>query len=417
VVPTVDIKLNAVVKDRIRNSVYYKSISLLNTFQEVMDELAQEADHAEMFARGSSSDPSTMFCCLFRFFAFKLTEQQLSTLLEHPTSPYARAAGLLYVRIAVEPKLVWKWTEGYLLDDEEFSHTADPKARRMSVGEFAEMLLTDTKYCGQVLPRLPVPVERKIGEALIFYPQFRKRTAVNRDVIDMFKRQGQRIEACTNTNGDWVEGTIVRLDQDAPSRPKVQVTLEDGSSERVDLGKVIVVDRRARQDRRDRRAGGRSRSRGRGAGAGGAGGGREDDEVDLSRHRGSDDAKKLLEELRAKRMDSAVVTAGKTYGRAPIGVRAAMSLQREGTVGSNALKLQEEETMILARARKRQNEEYGVGVSAPAPASSQDEDPSRRAAVLQKYGAGGAQSKYGTSLSGAAKTGNDVMGPDVVRFG
>mmetsp|Transcript_13741 Transcript_13741/g.39594 ORF Transcript_13741/g.39594 Transcript_13741/m.39594 type:complete len:704 (+) Transcript_13741:69-2180(+) len=231
--------LNTLLRENILSSEYYKSLFALKQFHEVVDEIYQYADHADPYCAGNSRAPSTLFCCLYKFFTMRLTEKQVKSLLDHQDSPYIRACGFLYLRYILDPQKLWKWYEPYFLDDEEFAPGTD-KNKKMEMGQFVESLITEDKYgshSSTVLPRLPVKIKTQYGAQLIAMDEHRKRKKSNKQRIEEFV-PGTKVDACSN--GDWLEGAVVRVIDKNAGRLSCLVALEDGSEETIDLGLVIL---------------------------------------------------------------------------------------------------------------------------------------------------------------------------------
>jgi len=108
--------------------------------------------------------PSTTWCLLFKLFTLKLTENQLTDMLDNETNPSVRAIALLYIRLTVEPKDMWDWFEPYLIDDHEIPVHSNGKT--MLLGHFTAMLIEEQKFCDVLLPRIPVPIHRAMKEKL-----------------------------------------------------------------------------------------------------------------------------------------------------------------------------------------------------------------------------------------------------------
>eukprot|EP00922_Rhytidocystis_sp_ex-Travisia-forbesii_P059355 GHVS01088031.1.p2 GENE.GHVS01088031.1~~GHVS01088031.1.p2 ORF type:complete len:345 (+),score=56.39 GHVS01088031.1:219-1253(+) len=98
--------VNNLLRENIMSSEYFKSLYTLKTYTEVVDEIYQFADHAEPYCAGNSRAPSTLFCCIYKFFMMKLTDKQVSQLLDHVDSPYIRCAGFLFLRYVHPPEKV-----------------------------------------------------------------------------------------------------------------------------------------------------------------------------------------------------------------------------------------------------------------------------------------------------------------------
>merc|ERR1719401_34250 len=263
--------------------------------------------------------PSGAFCCLYRLFTMGIDMQQLRRLVELDDSPYIRCIGFLFIRYGLPPEHLWPWLGEFVLDTEEFA-TSKGSDLYTTIGEFVEGLLNEDKYYSTVLPRLPMSMKRQLEAKLAPIPQYRKRTKCNLDLLDIYRLENVKIEA--NTNGDWIAGQTLELIDDAPSRLKVRVRLEDGTEDIVHLGKIILTDRRYAGysgNRPNNRARSRSRSR-----------------TDWAREKGRSD-KELVDELRSRDREKAVCSSGKEYARKPVGYKAACALPREQGAASNRL--------------------------------------------------------------------------------
>ncbi|KAL0396373.1 UNVERIFIED_CONTAM: Pre-splicing factor SR-like 1 [Sesamum calycinum] len=137
-----------------------QSMSNLETYHEVIDEIYVTVTHVEPWMTGNCRGPSTAFCLLYKFFTMKLTVKQMHGLLKHPDSPYIRAIGFLYLRYIADPKTLWSWYEPYLKDDEEFSPGSN--GRMTTMGVYIRDLLLGQYYFDTLFPRIPVPVLRTI---------------------------------------------------------------------------------------------------------------------------------------------------------------------------------------------------------------------------------------------------------------
>jgi len=368
---------------------HFKSLLTLETFEQLMDETYQFANSVEPYMANSNTLPSALFCCLYRFFTLGLDSRQLRRLIESQESPYIRCLGLLYVRFGLPHDHLLGWLTEYLLDDEEFKPSPDSDWRT-TVGEYVENLLREDKYYTTVLPRLPMVTKRQVEEKLAPLPQNRKRMKANKEIIDTFKDPGTKVEC--NISGEWIRGTLIELEEDVPTRPKIRARLDDGSEEYVHLGKVILAGggQRGRSRSRGRRAG-RSRSR--------------SPHVDWCRDKGRSD-KDLIDEMRSREREKAVCSTGKDYARKPVGYKAACALPREQ--GAASYRLMEEETFVPMSRQKRprtpspESQHYGRRPSAE-----------HQARMQQLF------EKYSTSKSSAEDRRQDdgVDRPDMLRLG
>ncbi|KAJ1976132.1 hypothetical protein H4R34_004091 [Dimargaris verticillata] len=156
--------LNNIVYQNIHNSPYFKSLYSLKTYHEVVDEIYYKVDCLDPFVKGTMA--SSAFCLLFKLWTLRLTVKQVNGLLKHTDSPYIRGLGFLYLRYVCKPANLWDWFEPYLTDDEELTIAGGPRPVTKTIGQLCRMLLTDLKFNGTILPRIPIPVARGIEEKL-----------------------------------------------------------------------------------------------------------------------------------------------------------------------------------------------------------------------------------------------------------
>lgn len=378
--------LSGLLQTHIVECAHYKSLLTLESFEQVVDETYQFANSVEPYMANSGTVPSALFCCLYRFFSLGLDGRQLRRLLDHPESPYIRCCGFLYVRLALPHDQLLHWLGEYLLDDEEFKLSPDSDLRT-TVGEFVEGLLAQDRYFNTVLPRLPMVTKRHVEERLAPVGQYRKRLVANKEIVHVFRDQGTRVEA--NISGEWLGGSIIELEEDVLTRPKVRVRMDDGSEEYVNLGKVILLD-----GGRGPRA--RSRSRGRRTGS---------PRTDWSRTKGRKDSE-LIDEMRSREREKAVCSSGKEYARKPLGYKAACALPREQ--GAASYRLMEEETFVPMSRQKR--------TRTPSP---ERETAGRRPSAEHQARMQQLFEKYGNVKGPGAedRRSDEVDRPDVMRLG
>mmetsp|Transcript_157009 Transcript_157009/g.277160 ORF Transcript_157009/g.277160 Transcript_157009/m.277160 type:complete len:632 (+) Transcript_157009:109-2004(+) len=370
-------------------SAHLKALLTLENFDQLVDEMYQFADNIEPYMANSSTTPSALFCCLYRVFTMGIDARQLRRLIDNQDNPYVRAVGFLFIRFGMSPEQLWPWLGEYVLDDEELRPAKDSEWRT-TIGEFCEGLLSQEKYYSTVLPRLPMSTKRQLEAKLAPIVQYRKRTKANLDLLEIYRMENIRVEA--NTNGDWLVGTTVELIDDAPSRLKVRVRLEDDTEEVVHLGKVILTDRRYAGYSGSGKSRNRSRSRSR-------------DKTDWARDKGRPD-RELVDELRSRDREKAVCSSGKEYARKPVGYKAACALPREQ--GQASYRLMEEETFVPMKQVRRRS---------PSPSQREQEfrkapsaeHQARMQQLFEKYG----MAKNSESSSSR----QDYDSPDVLRFG
>ncbi|KAI9323187.1 PRP38 family-domain-containing protein [Dichotomocladium elegans] len=159
--------MNAILYQNILASPYFKSLYDKKTFHEIVDEIYNEVSYLAPFIKGTT--PSTAFCCLFKMWTLRLTIKQIENLIDHADSPYIRAIGFLYLRYVCAPAQLWDWFSYYLDDEEEFDMTGGARAEKCTIGKLVRMLITDQKFQGTMLPRIPVPIARDLNKKLEEY--------------------------------------------------------------------------------------------------------------------------------------------------------------------------------------------------------------------------------------------------------
>lgn len=159
--------LNVVIYQNILSSPYFRSLFNKKTFHEIVDEIYNEVYVLSPFVKGTQ--PSTAFCCLFKMWTLKLTIKQLENMIDHPDSPYIRAIGFLYLRYVCAPANLWDWFQYYLEDEEEVAVSGGIKPTKMTIGQLCRSLITEQKFQGTMLPRIPVPIARDLEKKLKDY--------------------------------------------------------------------------------------------------------------------------------------------------------------------------------------------------------------------------------------------------------
>ncbi|KAI8823461.1 putative RNA binding protein [Fimicolochytrium jonesii] len=156
--------LHNILYQNIISSPYFKGLYEIKSYHEVIDEIYE----SEPFFKGNNA--STAFCLLFKLWTLKLTVKQVQGLITHKDSPHIRALGFLYLRYVCKPADLWDWFGPYLDDEEELLVEAGLHPRSMTIGRLCRDLLTENKWIGTILPRIPVPIARELEKKLKEHP-------------------------------------------------------------------------------------------------------------------------------------------------------------------------------------------------------------------------------------------------------
>eukprot|EP00618_Florenciella_parvula_P037269 CAMPEP_0119479944 /NCGR_PEP_ID=MMETSP1344-20130328/8983_1 /TAXON_ID=236787 /ORGANISM="Florenciella parvula, Strain CCMP2471" /LENGTH=330 /DNA_ID=CAMNT_0007514221 /DNA_START=174 /DNA_END=1163 /DNA_ORIENTATION=- len=237
--------MNPLLANRIIESDYFQSLQSMTTYHEVVDEIYHKCKNVEPWSPGTQRLPSTAFCLLTKLLTLRLTTKMMQGMLSHRDSPYIRAIGFLYIRVATEPKNIWNWFEEYIADEEEFAPTADPELK-MTIGKWCTKILTDMSYYNTMLPRIPVPVERKIKAYLILFEDEQRRAGDNMTFVSELV-SGLEVRAIYGDEDNdpaWypaVVNEVVPPEEGRSSWPSVVVTFpEYGNQECLPLGKIEI---------------------------------------------------------------------------------------------------------------------------------------------------------------------------------
>lgn len=388
---------NAMLRDQILKSTYFKSLMKHDTFEGIVDQLYQFADTAEVYGAGTTTVPSTLFCCLFRFFTIGVAYDELHQLLNNKDSPYIRCCGFLYIRFGCAPEKLFDHLGEYCLDDEEFEPSKSNPSFRVTIGEYVEALLMDEQYYKTALPRIPLATKKRIEEKVAPVVQYRRRTVANKRALNLFREVDTPIAACIN--GEWHDGVSVALLEGTVSRIMVRCRLEGVGEETVHIGKVIL-----REDRRGAGRRGRSRSRSPHRGR----------SPDWTRDKGKSD-EDLVQDLRARQRERAVCSTGKDYARKPIGFMSGLATKRD--VGVASSRLREEETYAPRQVEKRkqltEEEELERRKEERAKMDSDRELQLRQQRLFEKYSTNNPKDK------GASRDADAALheAPEVLRLG
>lgn len=175
------------------------------------DEVYNSVRHVGPWQTGTTRTPSTASCLLLKFMLMRLTHKQLRGLLDTDDSPYVRCMGLLFLRYCCPPKDLWAYFESFLENTEVFAPSPDEELK-MTLGEFCIKLLTDMQYFGTTLPRIPVPIERKIKVMLLLLQERQRRRRENARLQDLGKfSKGCKVQAIYSDDANepaWYDAVV-----------------------------------------------------------------------------------------------------------------------------------------------------------------------------------------------------------------
>jgi len=385
-------------QSHIVESTHFKTLMDMSDVGQIIDEICQYADSVEPYMQSGTTMPSPLFVCVYRLLSMGLAAHHLRSILEHEEAPYVRVAGFLFVRFGMPHEKLWHWLGEYVMDDEVFQPSKGSE-ERVTIGEYVEGLLTQERICNTVLPRLPVSTKRSLDLQLAQVPQCRKRLEANKRLLDVYEKQGVRVEALCED--EWRRGETIFLNEVSVARPKLRIRLLHESGESageavVSLGRVILADPRFGPEQlgeAPRRRDGRRRSHSRSA------------NVDWAREKGKSSSE-LLEEHRRRAQDRAVCTGGKKdYARRPVSFQVALPREQ----GSASHQLAQDETAVQPRrgADPRRDRSRSPELVRSAH-SAEYQDRMRR--LFEKYGMARAATAEEQKWRG-------IEGPDVLRLG
>jgi len=185
----------------------------------------------------------------------------MTLMLNHVDSPYIRCIGFLYLRYGANPTDIWDRFHPFLYDEEPVLTSSKTAQKEITVGQYVRNLLTDMEYCGTLLPRLPVAVERDIKVKLMQAEKIEERALKhlqNKKSLSFFEKIGSRIQALYGDEDNpitWYDGIVDRVvltdDETGEklARPKFRVTFpEYGNTELVSLGEIDMIQERTAEN-------------------------------------------------------------------------------------------------------------------------------------------------------------------------
>jgi pre-mRNA-splicing factor 38B len=152
---------------------------------------------------------------------------------------------------------VYKWIEPYLYDDEPIEARASSAKQgdaSETIGQYVRRVFTDKNYCGTILPRLPIEIERDIQVKLLLAEKIEERAkkhAANSSTMSYFQKLGSKVMALYGDDDNpvtWYEAVVDRVVTNDPETQqklryaKFVVTFtEYGNTETVSLGEMEMM--------------------------------------------------------------------------------------------------------------------------------------------------------------------------------
>ncbi|OLY83466.1 Pre-mRNA-splicing factor 38B [Smittium mucronatum] len=173
-------------------------------------------------------------------------------LLFHKESEYAKGIGMLYLRYVAKPDTLWDWYLPLLEDQSEIQVTSHPRPRIITIAEFARELLTSNKYSTTTLPRIPVPIERKILKNFADYDRQEGEAEENPNGPEIADPHKIRRDYSHDRNSDRGDSKSSRARSRSPTRGKDRERNQDYSPERSNKNHRAYSRERSNKSHRDR---------------------------------------------------------------------------------------------------------------------------------------------------------------------
>jgi len=90
-----------------------------------------------------------------------------------------------------------------------------------SIGEFVEILLSESNYQNTVLPRTPVPLQREMLRRLMLLKEKRRLKSVNELAGEKFTK-GSLVELQEDWDGKWTQAHVTKVHWKAPYQAEVE---------------------------------------------------------------------------------------------------------------------------------------------------------------------------------------------------
>lgn len=275
-IPVTDKKnynLNDLLYNNIILSSYYKELyTNKTTFEDICNEISENANSVEPWNNVQLKIPSTLFCCLYRMMQFNLNKIQIKFLLNNgeitdemrnpntfcllnfknnevinlfninnnfktSVTPniFLKATGYLYLRYLANPIDLLSWFENDLSNIGKYAlfgkknkslyynynrnldyEAEDSVDEEVEIGEFLTKLLKDNEYYGTRFPKLPLLIDKQIKEKLNEYNSYRFRKRSNINNLNYIKKGLSVLVKVgyENSKEKWEDGNVLFVNED-----------------------------------------------------------------------------------------------------------------------------------------------------------------------------------------------------------
>ena len=144
--------------------------SKYTTWEELVQEGCETVKYMAPYVASADCEGSSAFCVMYKMFSMGggLSVKQMNQMLSHK-NPYIKAIGLMYLRLSSPPEGLWDWFEPLLADESVIRFHPRRETACGKLGKFCADLLREMKFQELTLPRIPVPIYKKIIEKLDSY--------------------------------------------------------------------------------------------------------------------------------------------------------------------------------------------------------------------------------------------------------
>jgi len=210
--------LNPLLANCVLNHDYSRKLwEMGDSFKLLLIEARDKVTHVEPWQQGTARTPSTAMCILVRFFQLGLHEGHVEALLSASEPALVRALGFLYLRYVCPPAQLWKWCEDTIYDELTAEPTYLAGGSSTTLSAWLRAVLTDQKYYGTILPRIPVKIEREIKVKLLLVDEAVSRARDNARTLDAFAvgAKVRAIYADETHEPAWYDAIIEGVDDGA----------------------------------------------------------------------------------------------------------------------------------------------------------------------------------------------------------